>query len=174
MLLDYSKAKVYRLFCEGCELVYIGSTIQSLSTRLSKHRFKAFQPKPNITSSKLFWFSIFNDTEVKIELLESYPCNSRKELHERERFYIELYRSRGISVINSKIPFRTPHERVLLKKIWRENNRDYFVKWKQAQPLYFKKWRRKPVMCSCGLSITKGAFSKHRQTLKHIRRVGSL
>ena len=34
----YQKGKIYKLVCESTGLIYIGSTINSLSRRLSRHK----------------------------------------------------------------------------------------------------------------------------------------
>lgn len=37
---DYSKGKIYKIWSPSTGLTYIGSTIQTLSNRLSGHRVK--------------------------------------------------------------------------------------------------------------------------------------
>ena len=48
---DYSKGKVYKITAGG--LTYIGSTTQTLSKRLAKHRSYLKEPNNGITSLQL-------------------------------------------------------------------------------------------------------------------------
>ena len=41
---DYKKGKNYTIRCKTDDsLIYVGSTVESLSSRLSKHKFQAFK-----------------------------------------------------------------------------------------------------------------------------------
>lgn len=92
----YSKGKIYKL-CIKSNIqndgeIYIGSTIEPyLCNRIGKHRsdYKRFLDGKmnNILSFKLF--EKYGLNNVEIVLLENYPCNSKQELHARERYYIE-------------------------------------------------------------------------------------
>lgn len=77
----YENGKIYKLECNG--LVYYGSTILSLEERFRHHKRSS-----NTCSSKIL-FEIGN--EVKIELVEDYPCNSKRELEIREQYYISTF-----------------------------------------------------------------------------------
>ena len=88
----YENGKIYKLTGSN-GLVYYGSTIISLNRRLSNHK-----SKNNVCSSK----SLEN---MKIELVENYPCNCKRELETRERWFIE-----NNECINNKVPVRTKEE----------------------------------------------------------------
>ena len=77
---DYSKAKIYRVFCEEDE--YIGSTIRPLSERMYSHRQSFKQGNKSITSYIIF--ETHGIENVKIELIEEYPCDNREQLLKRE------------------------------------------------------------------------------------------
>jgi hypothetical protein len=80
---DYSLGKVYKIVGNG--KVYVGSTTRPLlCQRLAQHKgeFKAWmegKDRDYITS-----FECISDQECRIELLESYPCNNKDELHRCE------------------------------------------------------------------------------------------
>jgi enoyl reductase-like protein len=78
---DYNSGKVYRIFVEGAEeFCYIGSTIQSLNSRLLRHKTTSVSAEYKCASAPLFE----DDNNVIIELLEAYPCNSKQELLTKE------------------------------------------------------------------------------------------
>ena len=95
---DYSKGKIYRLVGSG--MTYYGSTVKTLNERKSKHRsaYKQFLigKKTHVTS-----FDIIKE-ECIIELVENYPCLTKKELETRERYYIE-----NNECINRYVPTQT-------------------------------------------------------------------
>lgn len=96
---DYSKGKIYKLYNEDePDKCYIGSTVKELSRRYSQH-------KSDLDCTARILFED-NKTPI-IELLEEYPCVSKKELEIRERYWVEQYPNR----INKYIPTRTPQER---------------------------------------------------------------
>jgi len=92
----YQNGKIYKLVSSQTDMIYIGSTTQSLKKRLGKHKFKS-----NICTSKL----ITRYDDVDIKLLEEYPCNNIKELEKRESFYI-----RNNKCVNKQILGRTRKE----------------------------------------------------------------
>jgi hypothetical protein len=111
---DYKNGKIYKLTNSDESLVYIGSTTQPLCERKAGHRatykrwIKAKSGVNYVTSFKLFEA---NEDDVNIQLIEAYPCNSKEELHARERFYIKQ-----MECINKVVPGRT-------KKEYREDNK---------------------------------------------------
>tara|TARA_R110002072_G_scaffold242358_1_gene401136 strand:- start:180 stop:1154 length:975 start_codon:yes stop_codon:yes gene_type:complete len=92
---DYSKGKIYKIVnVDFPELVYYGSTIVNLKQRFSGH-------KNNTCTSK----KLFETENVRIELVEDYPCETKRELETREKYYILNF-----NCINRCIPIRTKEE----------------------------------------------------------------
>tara|TARA_R110000787_G_scaffold4948_1_gene18611 strand:+ start:681 stop:1292 length:612 start_codon:yes stop_codon:yes gene_type:complete len=108
--MEYQEGKIYKIFNLDMpeELPYFGSTIQTLGDRYSQHNNNIY----NKTSSK----KLFEYGRPKIVCVENFPCNSKKELEVRERYYIENF-----DCINQVIPGRT-------KKEYREVNKDKLQK----------------------------------------------
>ena len=78
----YNEGKIYKIINpELPNLIYIGSTIESLKTRFSKHKWNS---KKVNNSSKI----LFSVGEPEIILLEAYSCECRKELIMKEQEYI--------------------------------------------------------------------------------------
>ena len=87
----YILSKIYRIYDVNYNMVYYGSTIESLATRMAKHRINYKRYKEGKTNY-YYSFKIFNEYGVencKIELVEYYPCNNIEELKQREGHYIE-------------------------------------------------------------------------------------
>ena len=90
----YKTGKIYRIYCDGSNKYYIGSTINSLESRLSGHKYynNMCASKESVNNSKYY---------VNIELLENYPCNNRNELLLRETEWIKKNIQ---NVVNKEIP----------------------------------------------------------------------
>ena len=122
---DYSKGKIYKLTAGN--LTYYGSTVLPLNEKFDRHK----QTNHTCTSKKLFE----SGEEVKIHLVEHYPCKSKKELREREGYY-----QKNFECLNERIEGRTPQEYrkdnketlTERKKQYRENNRKVLAE-KQKQ-----------------------------------------
>lgn len=101
---NYSKSKIYKIYSYENDDVYYGSTVDTLSRRMTGHRthYKMYKEgKMNYLTS----FKILELTSCKIELVENYPCNSKEELLQREGFYI-----RNNDCVNKIIAGRTKKE----------------------------------------------------------------
>ena len=107
---DYQKGKIYKLWSpQGTdEEVYYGSTCNDL-----RYRKRGHKTKNNNCSSNIL-FEKYDD--VRIELVEDYPCNNKAELNKREGHYI-----RENKCLNKCIAGRTRKE---YQKEWNENNKE--------------------------------------------------
>lgn len=116
---DYSKGKIYCIKSPSTPDIYYGSTCSTLSERWGRH--KPFEN--NKTAASV----ILKLEDAFIELVENFPCANKKELHIRERFYIE-----NNPCVNKQIPARDRQEiidndnekRKPHKKIWYEANKE--------------------------------------------------
>jgi hypothetical protein len=82
---DYSKSKIYVLKSNESDEVYVGSTTRSLASRMAEHR----ADYKNVSNGKKLYkkntaMKVTKYPSVYIELVETYPCRSREELHRRE------------------------------------------------------------------------------------------
>jgi phage host-nuclease inhibitor protein Gam len=102
---NYQLSKVYQIVCLTTGQKYVGSTTRkTLAERLAGHNahFKCWKNgKYNFVTS----FTILEQGNYQIELLEAYPCNSKDELNSREGHYI-----RTIDCVNTHIMGRTKNE----------------------------------------------------------------
>jgi hypothetical protein len=183
---NYANGKVYSIRSfQRPDLVYIGSTTQSLSRRLAKHRteYKSYKKgKYNKTTS----FDIFDVCDDSyIELVEIVACGSKEELHRREGHWV-----RNTVCVNRCIPGRTPYE-------YRQDNADKIAAYKQDHKVetaaykrnyrqahklrdaeYKKKYEQvnkekiaqrktQQITCMCGSTIARGYKAHHLRTQKH-------
>ena len=130
----YLQGKIYKLTSIHTDEIYIGSTCQRyLSNRLRCHRYDYINKlKNNISSGNLFKLG-----DVKIELIENYPCNSREELCMREQYWL--------NTLPNCVNMQNAYTSIEDKKA------------------YFKI----KINCICGSVVSKHNISYHNKTLKH-------
>jgi hypothetical protein len=97
---DYQKAKIYKLWSPSKNLVYYGSTTQTLSQRLTDHIQHKKNNRGNCTS-----YSVLDCEDYKMELVEYYSCNNKQQLLKREGEYIKTN-----ECVNNRIAGRTKKE----------------------------------------------------------------
>ena len=92
----YQNSKIYKIYSDLGDKVYIGCTTkQYLSQRMAKHKydFTYYKKKREDTGfAFVYSYLLFDEYGVdncKIELLETYPCNSIDEIRKREAHYIK-------------------------------------------------------------------------------------
>ena len=185
---DYKEGKIYKIVCDNTGLTYYGSTCEKrLSRRLSKHRTNYTSYLKNPENNFRTSFKILEGGNYNIVLVEHYPCNSKEELLQKERFYIEKN-----ECVNRNIPTRTyekyykyysqlnAEKLKLYNKNYREENKEKLNEYKKNYILlnidkrkqYLKNYHEKNknlvVNCVCGSSLLKLNLLRHLKTKKHI------
>lgn len=169
--MDYKNGKIYSIRSHNTDLIYIGSTCQPLSKRLSKHKsnYKNWLKtgKTQYTSYKIYEL----DDNPYIELIVNYPCSCKDELRREEGKYI-----RSLECVNRCIEGRT-------KKQWYADNKEHIKeiqkKWNEANIDKVKEIKKKyretnrekmkqPLTCDCGSTYRKCDKARHERTNKHI------
>jgi predicted GIY-YIG superfamily endonuclease len=123
----YQRGKIYKIISKHTNKIYIGSTIQKLNERLSGHVKDCKKYKTgymHYTSS----FDIIGLGDYEIVLLETYPCNTNKELLIKEQEYIDRFRDICVNKQNavkdpnyqSKYNLRNKELRRIKSKIYRD------------------------------------------------------
>jgi Uri superfamily endonuclease len=77
---NFSNGKIYKI--TGGGLTYIGSTTETIEKRLNRH--KAYLKENRYCASR----DVIVHDDCKIELLELFPCENKKQLIEREQYYL--------------------------------------------------------------------------------------
>ena len=111
----YHNGKIYQITDIGYNKCYIGSTTESLSLRMARHRanYKSFLSGGKGSHIRLF--EIFNEFGIencKIQLVEYFKCDTLQELQRREGEVIKI-----TDCVNKLVAGRT-------RKEYRDDNRD--------------------------------------------------
>ena len=190
-MVNYQKGKIYKIISLHTDKCYVGSTTKDrLSNRLAGHR-SDFKTGNKNTSSKY----ILELGDYEIVLLELFPCNSKDELHARERNYIET-----LDCVNKCIPTRSQKEYQLknkdkiketkkeyrlknsdkikeIQKEYRLNNKDkakeYQTEYKLKNKEYLKEYNKVKITCECGCLVSKGNIPRHTKSKKHLNLIQS-
>ena len=162
----YKNGKIYKIVSNVNDDVYYGSTIErTLARRLVQHRtdYKRYLAGKynNVTS-----FKILETNDYDIVLVERVNCNSKEELHQRERFYIE-----NNACVNKVRPNRTVKEwyndnKEKIKE-YREENKDDYLKYQKEYQLKNKDKLQAKNDCPCGGNYTTQNKSRHIKYPKH-------
>ena len=141
MVVNYANGKIYKLIDNTNDNVYIGSTTkQFLSSRLAEHVNK-YKQYLNGMSHFITSFKIIENGDFDIILLENCEnCESKNDLHKRERFYIE-----SIHCVNKNIPLRTQKEYYTenidkFKQLRKQYNIDNHERLSESNKIHCKKY----------------------------------
>lgn len=167
----YNDGKIYRIVNAELNMIYYGSTTQSLNKRYYQHKKDSKDPTRSNTSKKLFQTT----TIPYIELLETVFCNNKIELETIERHYIENHYSGFSECVNKVIPLRTNKEYYIDNcEIIKEKYRNYYAINKaniclKKKEFYLKHKERltKKFDCPCGGSYTPKHKARHFKSIKH-------
>jgi len=108
---EYNNGKIYKVVNENGDIIYVGSTKDTLKERWRKHNLKC--------------------DEYKIVLIENYPCESKKELCKMEQKFIDLYNEMGL--LNQRKSYQSKKERKKYQKEYKKSD-----KYKEYQKQYEK------------------------------------
>lgn len=87
----YKKGKVYGIICFETGRIYVGSTTDTLGGRLGDHKTSWRRVRDGLRKYHCSSCDIINTGNYGIFLIENVPCETRKELTSRERYWIEQY-----------------------------------------------------------------------------------
>ena len=179
-MVNYGNGKIYKIVTSQSDDIYIGSTCQTLSRRMSVHR-SLFRCKKLLAMSKILFEKYGCDT-CRIILLESYSCDNNEELRAKEQDWID----KTDKCINKIRAFRTNKQKIKFRKIYYQDHNDH-IKEKQKQYRkdnkdkikdINKKYREqnqtkiadhkgKQLICTCGSTYTNSHKTRHDRTTKH-------
>ena len=163
--MKYQHGKIYFISNDIDNLIYVGSTVQSLNKRFSDHK-SASKRSPNIKLYK--HFAELGIDHFEIILIKNYPCAGKLELEiEEERYKI---------LLNAQLNTRRAHRTAEQKKeqLNAENNKYYQknrAKINLKKNEYYKNNRAKineRLFCKiCGKSYTRSHKSRHCKSNHH-------
>ena len=137
-MVNYKQGKIYKLVDNTNGNIYVGSTCQTtLAQRLSEHvsKYKMYMNgKYNYVTS----FEIIKNGNYDIVLLEACSCETKDELHARERHYIE-----SLNCVNKYLKC-SKNRKEYKKKYYEANkeaNKEARKKYYEANKNYIKTFR---------------------------------
>jgi len=162
----YQNSIIYKLcHCNDLENknIYVGSTT-NFRHRKNQHKNRCINKKDKKYNSPVYKFIRDNGGWQEWHMLpiEVYPCNDKKELEIRERYHIELLKSK----LNKYIPNRTKKEHYQDNK---EKKIEEQKKYNEANKEILSEKRKEKVICdNCGCEISKSNLSRHQKSKKCI------
>jgi hypothetical protein len=141
--------RIYKL--EGNGLTYYGSTTLTLQRRLQYHYYKYKQWLDGYENKYTTSFDIIKG-EHTITLLEEQSFETKKDMWNKERYYIENF-----ECVNKAVPNRTA----------KEYNTYYKCKNKEE----IKEKLAKKQMCECGCEVSKNNQRRHLRSDKHLKKI---
>ena len=158
---DYQKGKIYRIWDNGYNKCYIGSTCEELNRRMTGHRknYKIHKRDGKGFTTADMMFDEYGIENCKIELMENFPCNTKAELHAGEGKH-----QRENDCINKNIAGRSMKQYCQDKK---EHLGEYNKQRYQRKRDTILERQRQLWTCECGSTVTVGNKTHHKQTSKH-------
>jgi hypothetical protein len=163
-MLDYGKAKIYKLVCNVTGMVYIGSTIQNtLARRLSGHvcHYKQWlDGKHHYVSS----FDILKGGDYHIVLIEDYPCASKDQLYARESYWtneivcVNKCKKQGKKIRLGKKEYHAQYH---------QENKEQSRKNYERNKEKILERNKQTYTCQCGSCIRISDKSHHIKSKKH-------
>lgn len=155
---NYLNGKIYKIISENTEKIYIGSTVKKLSCRFSDHKRN---PLHKISCASNI---IIECGEARIELIEEYPCESKKDLLLREQYWMDHFSDLCVNKQRAIV------DKKLANKEWRENNKEYLKeKYKDYYQLHkgeTLKRNRERIECDlCGKNIAYSTLKTHMDNI---------
>ena len=166
--MDYMNGKIYQLLNKVNDEVYVGSTLQPLSKRFYSHKTKS----DHLNNKLSELIRTIGKDKFYIELIESYPCNSKEELMAREGHYI---RERG--TLNMKIAGRTDkayykdNQEIINakhKKYYEDNQECILQRNKHYYEDHNKHINERLICNICGCQVCRRGMTRHQKSQKCI------
>ena len=153
----YSNGKIYKIISfSNPDVVYYGSTVNSLNKRMSQHR---------APSNKCISKQIIDFGDAVILLVENYPCENKEQLNRKEGEYIL-----NNDCINKVVAGRTLKE--YSHKYYIDNKEENKI----AQKEYYELNKEKQIArqsvkydCICGNTLTIGKKARHNKSQHHLK-----
>ena len=153
---------IYKLTCDDPELIYYGSTTQTLTYRLYGHKYDWSKRYGKCSSCILFDMGNveiheIEKVETKEKLLEredyyisNFPCvNKNRTFHNSEKYKKEYYKKNYEKCINNGKNYYLENKTTILEK------------------------QKEKITCECGLIVRKQGISRHKKSKKHLNYISA-
>jgi hypothetical protein len=195
-MVNYQDGKIYKIVDNTNGNIYIGSTCEpTLARRLAGH-VKDYRNYLNGNFNFVSSFKIIENNNYDIVLIENVMCNSKDELHSRERYHID-----NTDCVNINLPTRT-HKQYLEdkkeqvakvskeyhtknKEKIRNQRKEHYEENKEVFANKHKEWydlnrtsilekNKEEITCECGLTTIKHHIARHRKSQKHLNLIKNI
>lgn len=184
MVCNYQNGKIYKIVSDETDDVYVGSTCSTLKRRFCSHKCDYDRKNKGMSFRGTCSNALLKYADARIILIENYPCESKRELLDREGEIIKNTHN----CINTQIQGRTMKQYRIdnadkLKqqsKDYREKNKDKlkdkhkeWYKGEGAKKYYEKKKQelKEPKICECGMTYGWNNRARHLKTKRHMNRM---
>ena len=157
--MDYANGKIYKLVNCVNDYIYIGSTTSTLVKRKAGHVNKAQYHPSRFIYKNLLPIGWKN---IRIILIEAYPCKNKDELTAREQHWIDklkpyLNTDRAVETIEQYRDRKKNKDNT-----YYQNNKE---KWVYTEAM--SKRNKEKVKCECGSILARKSLSRHRNCDEH-------
>lgn len=159
-MVNYQQGKIYKIVNDVDNKEYVGSTCKPrLCQRWQEH--KSASKGNRVTHYKLYQhMNTIGIEHFRIELIESFQCNSKDELRAREGHFIKTLKP----CLNGRIEGRTDSE-------YRRDNQERIKasksEWYNTHKQEYLSRHKQIMECFCGNTYTKSHRSEHLKSKKH-------
>ena len=162
---NYQNSMIYKLCCNDPNITdsYVGSTL-NFKVRKSQHKTVCNNQGGPAYNYNVYQFIRGHGgfENWSMILIENFPCDSKLELHKRERYWLEQLGA----TLNKNIPSRTPKEQ---SKIYYQNHNEQKKIYYQNHKEELKEKGREKITCECGTIHNKSSKGSHLKSKKHQR-----
>lgn len=176
---NYSKGKIYKIVHNDGR-TYIGSTTKTLNSRMKFHIWHYQRYLDDMKAGKHIKgiytsYQIISDPDpnnYRIEKIVDFPCNSKKELEDKEKEIILEYGDRCINTYGKQDSKDT---KKYYKKYYKNNiqsYKDYYDKVKDKVKDQYKN-KKTHIHCKeCECEVLNVSMNKHQKSKKHLDACG--
>jgi len=171
-MVNYQLGKIYKIVDLSTDECYVGSTCQpTLAKRLQGHvrQYRQYSKgKMRFTTS----FLIIANKNYDIELIEDYPCDSKVELHKRERYHttsracVNKNKNQGLIAELGDEAYNRLYKQEYRAK-YKGKIADYRKVYNEIHKEEIRFKRTVLNHCDCGGSYQTSNKSRHMNSLKH-------
>ena len=168
---DYQQGKIYKI-TYGDE-TYYGSTATTLRERMWSHKsnFKKWKKGVGSNCRSFTLFDKYGFENCPIELVENYPCATKKELLIREDWYMD-----NNECINEISAHSTKEEQIEQKRRWHQFRVEGGLNEKRRQHYHANKEailgkQKEKIVCECGRECRRAGIAEHRRSAIHLSKL---
>jgi hypothetical protein len=165
---DYSNGKIYKIVCNITGDVYIGSTCEPILARRLVGHVHGYKRYLTGKGNNMTSFKIIANGDYSIVLIELFPCDTKDQLHARERHYtqtiqcVNRIKNQGLFIKLGKKEYDKQYN-----EQHKEHILEHIKKYNLANNERIKKYNNTVLICQCGCSYTRKHKVRHERSKKH-------